>query len=158
MQVVFYGNHYGHLGSKLIRWWTSSTKDKFNGKWRDSVSHCEILFSDGMMFSASQYENTTRFKKHSMTGKAWIRLPLSVTSEEEIIVRSFCESQIGKKYDYLGVFGFVFKNADDPDKEFCSEVSTKALQQIGLVMDLVPSKTSPNALHLAITELISYTK
>ena len=99
------------------------------------------------MFSASQYENRCRYRKHSYTGKAWKRVPLETVSvAEEKIIREFCDKQEGKKYDYLGVAGFVFGNNDNDKKWFCSEISTKALQQVGLFSTVEASKVSPNSL------------
>ena len=147
MKVVFYGNRYGNLSDKIIRWWTSPLAEKINGKWKDSYSHSEIVFSDGMMFSASPYENVARFKPHSFTGKAWVRVDIDVTLEQEKKVRTWCEKQHGKKYDCMGVLGFAFNVPENPNKWFCSEVCTAALQEIGLLRNLVASKTSPNALH-----------
>jgi len=151
MQLAFYGNRWGGFGNKLIRWWTSSMKDKFNGKWKDSFSHVELLFSDGMMFSASQYENNTRFKKHSYTGHAWIRVPIKMSKEEEKKIREYCESVDGAEYDYLGVLGFLLPfSAGLKSKWFCSEVCTMGLQQVGMCNKLDSSKTSPNDLYREI--------
>lgn len=146
MKIVFYGHRYGSFINKLIRWYTSPLKRKLNGKWRDTFSHVELLFDDGLMFSASQYENKVRFKPHSYTGKAWVRVDLDLTPEQVKQVRQWCEKQVGKKYDYLGIAGFVFGNRDNSNKWFCSEVCTAALQQVGKFRGVKASKVSPNKL------------
>jgi len=147
MKVVFYGNKHGNFFDKAIRWWTSSAKDKLNGKWRDSFSHVELLFSDEMMFSASQYKNATRFEIHSLTSKAWVRVDVDVSFWEEEIIREWCESIAGKKYDYFGVVGFVFGLRHQREKWFCSEVCTAALQRVGMCDFIEPHHVSPNKLY-----------
>ena len=154
MYLAFYGNRYGGLLNKAIRWWTSPLPYKLNGKWRDTFSHVEIVFSDGMMFSASQYENKVRFKNHSFTGKAWGRHPLDISVEDELKIRNSCiiRAERGEEYDYFGVAGFVLSAIpEDKDKSFCSEVCTAELQEyVTELKDLVPHKTSPNGMAIAL--------
>ena len=150
MKLIFYKARYGAIGDKLIAWYTSNWKDKLNGNWRNSYSHVEILFSDGMMFSASQYENTVRYTRHSYSD-SWDRIKLNISYDDECIVRSFCDSVEGAKYDYLGVAGFVLMNRDSRSKYFCSEVCVEALQEVGKLLKLDASKTSPNKLYKETT-------
>ena len=144
MQVIFYKARYGNLADKLIAWWTSSTKDKFNGKWLGSYSHVELLFDDGVMFSASQYDNAVRFKKYHPSNR-WEQVDISGGSEDLII--KFCESIEGGAYDWWGIAGFIAPVNDSLDKWFCSEVCTQALI-VGRYIDYVDSaKISPNKLY-----------
>jgi len=149
MKVIFY-KAKGNFFDKLIRWWTSSS---FDGDWKKSYSHCEILFSSGYMFSASQYENKTRFKYFNEKSTSWDSITVLTDTEDEAIIQDFCRSINGKKYDYLGILGFVFGNRDHPNKWFCSEVCTRALKEIGLCYSLKTSRTSPNALYTKLKEL-----
>ncbi len=152
MKVIFYGNRKGNIFDKLIRWWTSPLLQMFNGEWVNSYSHVEILFSDGMMFSASQYENSTRFKVHKYKRSIWKYVDLEVTETEERVVREYCKSVNGKKYDYLGILGFVIGLHHNNKKWFCSEVCTKALQEIELCTNLVAYKVSPNRLYIELKD------
>ena len=151
MRVIFYGNREGNFLDSLIRWWTSPLIEKINGKWRDSYSHVELLFSDGMMFSASQYENSTRFKKFN-GGSAWKILDISTHAHEEFNVRDFCTSEDNKPYDYKGVLGFISPLQHSKDKWFCSEIGTAGLQRAWKCMGLTPSTTSPNKLYRYLTK------
>jgi len=154
MYLAFYGNSYGGVLNKLVRWWTSPLSYKFNNKWSKTFSHVEIVFSDGMMFSASQYENNVRFKKHSFTGKAWVRYNLCINSADEARIRESCNElvKIDTKYDYLGILGFVLPfNTQDKNKEFCSEVCTmELLPYVKELSSLTPYKTSPNTMAFAL--------
>ena len=147
MKIIFYGNRKGNIFDKLIRWWTSPLPEMFNGKWKDSYSHVELLFSDGMMFSASQYENSTRFRKHNLESSSWEYVDTDLSADDEAKIRKYCNSVNGKKYDYLGILGFILFTPDSPNKWFCSEVCTKGLQQVGLCAELKSSRTSPNCLY-----------
>jgi len=155
MQVIFYKAMYGNFFDKLIAWWTSSFDDKISGKWRQSYSHCEILFDDGQMFSASQYENLTRFKKCNTDSKVWKHVDIKCTMHQIEEVRSFCVRNSGRMYDYLGVLGFIICIQDDKHKWFCSEIVTAALLDCTIIFGLKPSKTSPNGLYQYITEGIN---
>ena len=50
MRVAFYKGE-GNFFDKLIRWWTKS-----------SYSHCELIFSDGIFFSADPRDGGVRYK------------------------------------------------------------------------------------------------
>lgn len=127
MKIIFYENRAGNWVDNLIRWKTATWKQRKDGSWKDLPSHVELLFSDGMMFSASQYEDRVRFKQHNFYSKSWMRIELPITSSQEAIVRDWCETQVGKKYDYLGILGFIIPFIkDNPNKWFCSEVCDEA--------------------------------
>jgi len=150
MKVIFYGNQQGNFFDKLIRWWTSPTKDKFNSKWKDSYSHVELLFSDGFMFSASQYENSTRFKRYNTDSTSWDHIDLPDDQEPQL--REFCGQEAGKGYDYLGIAGFVFGVRDHSNKWFCSEICTEALIVSGCLEHTNSAKVSPNGLFKILTK------
>ena len=107
-----------------------------------------------MMLGSSSYENKVRFNKHSFTGKACDRLKLDITKEDELKIRSRCEARVskGEKYDYLGLIRFlIFNVVESKDKSFCSEVCTTELQEyVPELKDLVPHKTSPNDMEIAL--------
>lgn len=142
MYLAFYENRYGGILDRVIRWKTATWKQRFNGSWKDLPSHCELVFSDGMMFSASSRENIVRFKKHSFTGKAWDRIELCTNKEKDI--REWCETKEGLKYDYLGVLGFVIPFIKDrKNRWFCSEICSEALKQFNIIYIDDSSNVSP---------------
>lgn len=118
-------------------------------------THVELQFDDGSFYSS------TTFGKYTGTRFAWldpkpeqwdsVEIPLSPTDER--LVRNFCIENDGEKYDFSGVAAFVTWMAhEDPDKWFCSEVCTAALQVVGLFTDLEPCKTTPNRLYTRAKE------
>src|SRR6185312_12227496 len=57
------------------------------------------------------------------------------TPKQTAGIRYFLESQLGKKYDWLGVVRFVSRTQLRPDakeKWFCSELATAALAYVGI--------------------------
>jgi hypothetical protein len=110
--------------------------------------HVEIIFSDGVAFSA-QYGEGVRFVKNLDTSRGWWKVPLAVSAEEEQTVRQWCESHAGGRYDVPGVLAFKIPFIRQAmGAWFCSEICSTALQQIGMFSDLKPHRLSPNALFL----------
>lgn len=65
-----------------------------------------------------------------------------ILSDEDVNrVLTFCNAQIGKKYDLLGILGFITKAPrDDLSKWFCSEMTVAASQ---LTRNPILTRTSP---------------
>jgi len=153
MEVIFYGHRKGNFFDKAIRWWTSPLKDKLSGKWKDSFSHVELSFKQGVMCSASQYENKVRFAATSRSD-AWVRVQIKCTNEEAKRTYKFCLDQFNKPYDWFGLFGFIVPfRTQEKDKWFCSELCCEALKVGGILPTyIVSSKISPNGLYKLVTE------
>ena len=144
MKVIFYGNRYGNWADKLIRFKTATWKQRVSGEWKDLPSHCELLFDNGQMFSASFRENIVGFKEHSYTGKAWCRLDIDLTDSQVLQVGRFAREQVGKKYDYLGILGFILPFVHQVQSRwFCSEVCSEALKQVDYLELQDSAKVSP---------------
>lgn len=71
----------------------------------------------------------------------WILAPADADK-----VLAFCASQVGRKYDFLGILGFLTKRArDNYDKWFCSEMVVAAgnLTRNPIVMRTNPRNAAP---------------
>jgi hypothetical protein len=57
------------------------------------------------------------------------------------IIRQFLLDQVGKKYDFAGIFGFVFRatRLQNKEKWFCSELVAEAYATAGLPLLRLPS-------------------
>ena len=145
MELMFYHAKYGDWKDKVISWWT----------W-GPYSHTEIRFPDGQCFSSSVRDGQqVRFKKIEVDPEHWtiLQLPLEETPE----IRAYCDSQLGKKYDWLGIFGFaLFKEYDaginNPKKWYCSEICAEILRHLGWTD--IPHKVSPNKLFKLVSAKI----
>lgn len=87
--------------------------------------HCELVFSDGRSFSSDPKSNGTRYKRidYSDTEK-WHLIPLPwITPQEESIIQSFCNRELGCKYDWKAVFlGWLITPCNDLSRWYCCEV------------------------------------
>lgn len=113
MEVYFYIGE-GKLFDKLIRWWTNSR-----------YSHCELIIGD-MAYSADAWTNCVRaIPASGFNPNSWEKIP--VTGDTAKVI-SFVSSQLGKKYDWLGILGFIVPwKSGDKDKWYCSEICAAAL-------------------------------
>lgn len=142
---------------RVVSWWTSPFSSKFNGQWRYTYSHCEVIKkeADGsyLMYSASSRNNDgVRVKKHSYNEASWEYISVPDLNEELAI--KFIKTQVGKKYDWMGIFGFVSPLADHESKWFCSEIVLRALQIAGSVHlgQYNCNRTSPNRLYALVKD------
>jgi len=100
-------------------------------------SHCEFLFSDWQCCGATPINDAgVRWAPASiiltdLTKWDFLDLPLNV--EQEDILRTWCDGEIGCKYDWNDILRFVLKFLpEDPDRWFCSEFCLAGIQQIGM--------------------------
>lgn len=136
--VAFYKGS-GKFWDRMVRWWTDSP-----------FSHSELLFSDGSYFSADAWTNKVRYTKFQPNPDNWVVVPLYCVDEKmEQRVRWFCNGIEGSKYDYLGVAlsQVIPLGIQVGDRWFCSELCTRALQQVGLLRWYQPWSMSPGKLY-----------
>lgn len=106
-----------------------STMDKLVSLWtRSPYSHCELIFSDGTSFSSSSRDGGVRFKQVKYVSGRWDVMLFE--TEYEVEMRQWCDSQLGKKYDYLGILSHVIMLPfiQDNSRWYCSEICSAALQ------------------------------
>lgn len=122
MRVAFYKRDRTFFG-RLISWWT-----------RSEYTHVELVFGDGMFFSAHPADGGTRYKKFDLSDLShWDFYELPTLPTEEGEMRAFCDGEVGCRYDWFGIFlaQVLGLNRQHPDWWFCSEVCTAAFQRIG---------------------------
>ena len=143
MRIAFQRNDKS-ITAKLICWWTKSP-----------FSHCELVFSDGSMFSSDPSDNGTRYLQNMhLTYNDWEVLDIQTSSVQEKIIRDFCDSELHCRYDWWGIFcsQVIRWQREDPTKWFCSEVCTAALQKIGFLTGNEPCTFSPAKLYKRLRE------
>lgn len=78
---------------------------------------------------------------------------VTVTPSQEGKILHFLQEQVGKKYDYRGVLGFLSRRdrAQNQDRWFCSELVFAACQAggIDLLARIQPHRVSPDMLALS---------
>jgi hypothetical protein len=139
---------------------------KGKGNWMDKiikartngdVAHVEIVFSDGISFSSSQWDKGVRFKQIEYKGDdKWVLVPLHFSPEIEKFLRDRAEllAEMKIAYDWRGILGFMIgkKNPGASNKLFCSEICTMLCQDAGAFLHLSPSETSPFLLEAVAKE------
>lgn len=136
MRLAFY-KAPGDLIDKSIRRWTKS-----------EYSHCELVFSNGLWFSASPRDGGTRFKHIDIDPEKWDFICVPMTLEQELKVYDFCIAEDRCLYDWLGILftQVIPLSFENPWWWFCSEVCVAAFQQAGLCVGLVAHETDPEEL------------
>ena len=77
----------------------------------------EALQFKGVIHSKSYHEN------HTPGTRIDIYRPIGITPEQEAMVWAFMLEQVGKGYDWPGIWGILRrKMRENPDKWFCSEL------------------------------------
>ena len=135
------------LINKAISWFCADFKSKFNGKWREVPSHCEIIFESELMFSADLFRNEVRIKRFNPQNSGHWTL-ISANCGE--IDAEFMSETLGKKYDFWALFYFVSGfSLQSKNRWFCSELICAALQNANCaaMQGLIPHKTSPKMLY-----------
>lgn len=95
---------------------------------KSNYVHCELVscFCSDTFYGYSAFPGEgVRSKYIKYDPKVWEFINLKDIKTQD--VKKFYEKTKGKKYDYLGVLGFVFGNPDNPNRYFCSEWCAKAL-------------------------------
>lgn len=116
--------------------------------------HVEIRFEDGWSWSSRAGQKpAVSFERYPLPENI-VTVKINCSALDELKVRHWCRSQVGKSYDYLGILGFVvpFGEHDDNDL-FCSEGCSKALQQIGFFKSRKSYLISPGKLFKLINAL-----
>jgi hypothetical protein len=102
--------------SRLVRWWTNS-----------QYSHTELIFSDGTSASSSFIDGGVRFKEISYDNDHWDFIELPESFNETAARLWFIQNE-NKKYDVLGLVGFVWKRGtQNKNKFYCNESIGEAL-------------------------------
>jgi hypothetical protein len=114
MKVAFYKSKR-HLFNRLVSWWT-----------KGDYSHVELVLDGSVCASSSHSDGGVRYKRIELSNCNWD--VFEIAGFDEQYARAYINSKMGKGYDYLGLFGFVFDAVrDNKNREFCSELVMGAL-------------------------------
>lgn len=113
----------GGISSNLIKWFTWS---KF--------SHIDIYIkrypNDQEIIGAVPFEGVIRYKKEDRIRDAKYYECYKANVSKPHKVEKFLSEQVGKPYDWGGVFSFLFRRDwHDESEWFCSELATAGLEK-----------------------------
>jgi len=129
----------------------SLTSKVIKFKTRGVYSHTAIMLDDNKIVEAWQGSNKVRIIKSLSDGhKPGTEVDiyyLNATQSQQVLFVEFVMKQLGKKYDYKGILGFVLnRNIHGQDSWFCSELFMAACDYAGIVIlrNTTPWQTSPS--------------
>lgn len=118
----------GKFFDKVIRRWTKSR-----------YSHVEIVV-DGVACAADAWSGKVRSTPVATFNREnWEVVDIEMQKPVEWLRR-----QDGKKYDWLGILGYITFKFEDPNRWYCSELAAAA-------MGLSPRQVSPGELYSKVT-------
>jgi uncharacterized protein YycO len=107
--------------SRAIRWWTRAPYS--HAAWEREGGNLIEAWTHGVRMVASYNTDHT-----PGTEVEWYEV--EAMREHKDAVERFLMAQLGKKYDFKAVFGFVWhKDSNDPDRWMCSELIAEAFRQ-----------------------------
>jgi len=141
--------------SRLIRWFTwgkySHASWSFctvrDGKLHGDLSEYGAWTNGGVQHVDHIGQNHTL---HTRIDLYDLRTPLAREEAERGIL--FMQAQIGKKYDYRGLFGFLFREKmDSADRWFCSELVFTFLRRCGrmILQGVKPYQVNPQMIPMS---------
>ncbi len=136
------------LVSRLIRW-------QQRGEW----SHASVILRNGSVIESREFIGVRQLPKLTAAKGEFIQVfNVECTDEQADAIEAFLTKQIGKRYDYPMVFGFVSRSTteghESGGKWFCSELAFAAFRagEINLLARIEPFEVSPP--HLAYSPLL----
>ena len=131
MNFAFYIARYGNWQDKTISYCT-----------RGPFSHVEVVFSNGDYFSSSIRDGGTRFKRIEYS-EDWRMVSFKPACPESEIY-DWCNTQLGLKYDTLGVIGLSMglNLTNKRRKWYCSELCSFIAKTFGEIK--TRTNISPN--------------
>lgn len=141
MKLAFYQGR-GTWVDRFIRW-------RLNGPY----SHVELVFSDGVSFSAKAGEGVRFTAGIQWAPGDWFFVVIPARYHERV-VRLWCQHQLGQRYGYWEMARFLLPFLPvRRGEKFCSQVCLNALKQVGLWAGIDPADVGPNQLALLALEI-----
>lgn len=147
LSIYFYKGP-GGVFDWLIRKWT-----------RSPYCHCCAVFTfdEGKQVLYEAQNNVGVVSREvvadiDLRPSQWDHIDIPVSPDSRQKVMEWCASEVGCKYDWLGLFWsqVLFIPREHPDKWFCSEFAAAALEQLGMLKDKKPCTFSPGSLFKAL--------
>ena len=132
MKLAFYKGRED-LYDRLISWWT-----------RGPYSHVELVINGNYCMSSSPKDGGIRFKHIDLRPDHWDLVELE--GYDPAYAYNWFKEHEGRKYDILGILGFVFGPLrQDKKRFFCTEAIGHALKM------KEPWRLDPNAMYAVVT-------
>ncbi len=142
VRLAFYKGPTSIFG-KLIRLWT----------W-GPYSHVELVIDD-TSFSAVEGIGTRYLQYPLLREGSWDFVNIPVTDVEQAHLWAWCMNEMWCRYDWKGIWlaQVLGLRRQNPEKWFCSEFCSAALQIIGRLKGVKPYSVSPNKLYRLLKKM-----
>lgn len=108
---------------------------------RSPYSHAAIILDDGTVIEAKEFHGVRQVNSLTelLNKKSIVDIfDFDATEDQKQIITNFLLKQVGKKYDYWMVFGFIWHATRESRKSsgrwFCSELVFAALEKAGILL------------------------
>lgn len=126
--LAFYRGAFGGKFDRLIDAWTNGPYSHAE-LWLDGPAHM------ARCFSSSSRDGGTRYKVIDLDSGKWDAIALPFTELDRWIIERHIAELGHKKYDWLGILGFVLPWGEHDDNDrFCSEICLELIQTRGYLM------------------------
>ena len=118
-------------------------------KWTKSPYYHVEMIVDKTWISTNSDKGAVYFNKLQPLSEKYTYIDIKVDGRKVKKMMKFAEKQIGKKYDWLGIFfSQAFKkNIEDKNKWFCSEIVAEMLKILGFELEKESNEYSPGDLY-----------
>lgn len=141
--------------SRLIAWFSQAHLSHVDAVMPDGkllgARSDNVGGGDGVLERPNPYEDVA----------AVVYFDIPCTAQQGMAFYAFLRNQLGKRYDHMAIFGFLFnRNWRDEDAWICSELQAAALEAAGIMpmVYLKASKITPVMLATLVSELPGVTQ
>jgi len=140
----------------VLRFWANKAKDYSHTSWSFAVVEDGYLIGDLSEWE-SWYKGVEHVELIGTNHSTGTRVDLyelrnPITEDEKKIGVEFLKKQEGKKYDWWGIFGLLFRvKTEETDKWFCCELILAFLRKINrtILQHIHPWQTVPGVLPMS---------
>jgi len=145
--LAFKKNSQGGLVDKIIE---KAIQWKTNSKY----FHVEMIIGEKWISSSPEVGAVYIHKLKPITDKNFDYVNIIIPTEKVIDMMYFAESQVGKEYDWKGIFlsQTIDMNIENKNKWFCSEIVSEMLKIGGIDLELPSNQYSPGDLYRIIAK------
>lgn len=122
---------------------------RFVTKSQQGISHVEVIFPNGMSFSSREPHGSSWAQiDYKADPDGWLFVDMVDVPYTSIMdAHKWCDSRVGRGYDWLGILRFYLVKRRMNERDFCSETGGMIAHICGRFLEIDPALTSPQRLY-----------
>lgn len=139
--MILHFYHKEEVLPKLLQWFSFGTKNHV------SIQLDDVIYEaiGGRLGTSGVFMSGDVYCYHPEKKKDWSLVSIKVNIQNKSSVKDFLRNQVGKGYDYRGIYGFLLRFIKhNENKWYCSELGAEALRIGGWKIN--QTRVSPSAL------------